>query len=132
MFLFLVYCSGFKADVRDIVACPPYDLETSGAGSGGLGDSSSKLEPTEQKCSPLQTCSASFSDWFHQTSGTCLLERVGISQFETPGCSTASSFSEGDGYHFLDHRNTIDFDVLGGKAGIHFGHVRSQIDSKCK
>lgn len=122
--------SGFKGDVRDIVACPPYDLETSGAGSGGLGDSSSKLEPTEQKCSPLQTCSASFSDWFHQTSGTCRSERVGISQFETPGCSTASSFSEGDGYHFLDHRNTLDFDVLGGKAGIHFGHVRSQIDSK--
>lgn len=122
--------SGFKGDVRDIVAYPPYDLETSGAGSGGLRDSSSKLEPTEQKCSPLQTCSASFSDWFNQTSGTCRSERVGISQFETPGCSTASSFSEGDGYHFLDHRNTIDFDVLGGKAGIQFGHVGSQIDSK--
>ncbi|KAJ4703417.1 Helicase-like transcription factor CHR28 [Melia azedarach] len=113
-----------------VTSFPSYDLETSAAGTGGSGDFSGKLESAEQMCSPLQTCSASFNDWFPQTSVASRPERIGISHFETPGCSTASSFSEGDGYPFLDHRHSTDFDILEGQAGSSFGCMVSQIDPK--
>lgn len=131
--VFLVYFLGFQVDMMDrVTSFPSYDLETSAAGTGGSGDFSGKLESAEQMCSPLQTCSASFNDWFPQTSVASRPERIGISHFETPGCSTASSFSEGDGYPFLDHRHSTDFDILEGQAGSSFGCMVSQIDPKCK
>ncbi|XP_044461541.1 helicase-like transcription factor CHR28 isoform X2 [Mangifera indica] len=111
-------------------AYPSYDLKASDDQKGSSGDYHSKLQHTDQTCSPVQTCSASLNDWFPPTSGTCCGERVKISLFETPACTTASSFSEGDGKQSFYHSDNMGFDVLEGAARIQFGHVGSQIDSK--
>ncbi|XP_044495336.1 helicase-like transcription factor CHR28 isoform X2 [Mangifera indica] len=127
----LQFQSGYQLDfLGPVTSYSSYDLEASDDQKGRSGDYHSNLQHTERTCSLVHTCSASPDDWFSPTSGTCCPERFGISQFETPGCSTGSSFSEGDGNHVFNDRDNMDFYVLDGATRIQFGHMGSQIDSK--
>ncbi|KAK2644149.1 hypothetical protein Ddye_019344 [Dipteronia dyeriana] len=123
--------SGSQVDLMDPgTSHPSYSLEASDAGRGVSGDYNINLEPTELLCFPAQACSASLKDWFPTPSVTYCSEGVGVNPFETPGCSTASSFSEGDGNQVLDNSKNMNFDLMEGKTGIHFGNLGSQIDSE--
>ncbi|KAH7568967.1 hypothetical protein ACOSQ2_012429 [Xanthoceras sorbifolium] len=123
--------SGCQVDLMDrVTSHPSYNLEASDARRGGSGDYNSNLEPMEHMCSPVPTCSASLKDWFPPPSVTYCAERVRVYPFETPGCSTASSFSDGDGNQVLVNSNNMALDVMEGKTGIQFEHWGSQIDSE--
>ncbi|KAK1557308.1 hypothetical protein Q3G72_022192 [Acer saccharum] len=123
--------SGSQVDLMDpATSHPSYNLEASDARRGVSGDYNRNLEPMELMCFPAPACSASLKDWFLPPSVTYCSERVGVNPSETPGCSTASSFSEGDGNQVLDNSNNMNFDLMEGKTGIHFGNLGSQIDSE--
>lgn len=107
-----------------MASCTSYDIWDS-------GHVDSKLETADQICTPMQTCSASLSDWCPPVSGTCCPGAVGVSQFDSPGCSTALNIPKGDGNQISEHGNKMDLNLVEDEAGFQFGHVGNQIDSKC-
>ena len=100
-----------------------YNSGVSDARAGSIDgsfDYQGKLEPSAHNCSPVQTSSASFKEWFLNGQGTSYAERDGMSLLEMPGCSTASSFAEIDGNHVLDRGDNLNFDLVDNRTGIQF------------
>ncbi|WRX27929.1 SNF2 [Theobroma cacao] len=110
-----------------------YSSEASDARAGSVGgsfDFHGKLESSAQNCSPVQTSSASFKEWFPIGQGTSYTEGVGMSLLEMPSCSTASSFAEIDGNHVLDRRDNLNFDLVDNRTGIQFKNTSDEFDYK--
>ncbi|XVF25859.1 hypothetical protein REPUB_Repub13aG0250200 [Reevesia pubescens] len=95
---------------------------------GGSFDYHGKLEPSAHDCSPLQTPSASFKEWFPIGQG--YTERVAMSLLEMPSCSTASSFAEIDGNHVLDRGDNLNFDLVDNKSDVKFKKTTEEFDYK--
>ncbi|MBA0778122.1 hypothetical protein Gotri_006036 [Gossypium trilobum] len=83
------------------------------------------LELSAHDCSPVQTSSASFKEWSAICQGTSYRERV-----EIPSCSTASSFSEIDGNHALDHGDNLRFDLVDDKTSSLFMNTKEEFGYK--
>ncbi|XWS19554.1 hypothetical protein CRYUN_Cryun31cG0025300 [Craigia yunnanensis] len=110
-----------------------YNSEVSDARAGSVDvsvDYHGKLERSAHNCSPVQTSSASFKEWFPNGQGTSFSERVEMSLLEIPSSSTASSFAEIDGNHILDHGDNLNFDLLDNRTGIQFKNAAEEFDCK--
>lgn len=129
---FFVHDLGSQVDlIAPSTSQPPYCFEASDSRRGSSGDHSSSLEAEVHMYSPVQTCSASLTDWFPPALVPYREGRVGVYPGETPGCSTASSFTEGDGQRALDDNNSTDLDLIDCKSGTLLGTSRISMDSEC-
>ncbi|KAK8349517.1 hypothetical protein V6Z12_A06G146600 [Gossypium hirsutum] len=116
-------CSGFT-----FADCLRNNSDDSDARAGSAGGSfyyHGNLELSAHDCSPVQTSSASFKEWSAICQGTSYRERV-----EIPSCSTASSFSEIDGNHVLDHGDNLRFDLVDDKTSSLFMNTREEFGYK--
>ncbi|XP_040971618.1 helicase-like transcription factor CHR28 isoform X2 [Gossypium hirsutum] len=108
--------------------CLRNNSDDSDARAGSAGGSfyyHGNLELSAHDCSPVQTSSASFKEWSAICQGTSYRERV-----EIPSCSTASSFSEIDGNHVLDHGDNLRFDLVDDKTSSLFMNTREEFGYK--
>ncbi|MBA0747970.1 hypothetical protein Gogos_004829 [Gossypium gossypioides] len=116
-------CSGFT-----FADCLRNNSDDSDARAGPTGGSfyyHGNLELSAHNCSPVQTSSASFKEWSAICQGTSYRERV-----EIPSCSTASSFSEIDGNHVLDHGDNLRFDLVDDKTSSLFMNTKEEFGYK--
>ncbi|MBA0568645.1 hypothetical protein Golob_006123 [Gossypium lobatum] len=108
--------------------CLRNNSDDSDARAGSTGGSfyyHGNLELSAHDCSPVQTSSASFKEWSAICQGTSYRERV-----EIPSCSTASSFSEIDGNHVLDHGDNLRFDLVDDKTSSLFMNTKEEFGYK--
>nr|KJB66664.1 hypothetical protein B456_010G151100 [Gossypium raimondii] len=108
--------------------CLRNNSDDSDARAGSTGGSfyyHGNLELSAHDCSPVQTSSASFKEWSAICQGTSYRERV-----EIPSCSTASSFSEIDGNHALDHGDNLRFDLVDDKTSSLFMNTKEEFGYK--
>ncbi|MFQ6643477.1 hypothetical protein Gotur_017565 [Gossypium turneri] len=108
--------------------CLRNNSDDSDARAGSTGGSfyyHGNLELSAHDCSPVQTSSASFKEWSAICQGTSYRERV-----EIPSYSTASSFSEIDGNHALDHGDTLRFDLVDDKTSSLFMNTKEEFGYK--
>ncbi|MBA0662415.1 hypothetical protein Goklo_006544 [Gossypium klotzschianum] len=116
-------CSGFT-----FADCLRNNSDDSDARAGSTGGSfyyHGNLELSAHDCSPVQTSSASFKEWSAICQGTSYRQRV-----EIPSCSTASSFSEIDGNHALDHGDNLRFDLVDDKTSSLFMNTKEEFGYK--
>ncbi|XP_040951788.1 helicase-like transcription factor CHR28 isoform X2 [Gossypium hirsutum] len=108
--------------------CLRNNSDDSDARAGSTGGSfyyHGNLELSAHDCSPVQTSSASFKEWSAICQGTSYRERV-----EIPSCSTASSFSEIDGNHALDHGDNLRFELVDDKTSSLFMNTKEEFGYK--
>lgn len=123
-------CSGFESPCSGFTFadCLRNNSDDSDARAGSTGGSfyyHGNLEPSAHDCSPVQTSSASFNEWSAICQGTSYRERV-----EIPSCSTASSFSEIDGNHVVDHGDNLSFDLVDDKTRALFMNTKEEFGYK--
>ncbi|KAH1056125.1 hypothetical protein J1N35_034190 [Gossypium stocksii] len=116
-------CSGFT--FADCLRNNSDDSDARAGSTGGSFYSHGNLELSAHDCSPVQTSSASFKEWSAICQGTSFRERV-----EIPSCSTASSFSEIDGNHVLDHGDNLRFDLVDDKTSSLFMNTKEEFGYK--
>lgn len=99
-------------------------------GSSGSFICDENLDQQVQIPSPAHTLSASFKDWFSIGQEVGCMEKVGVSHFEMPSCSTASSFEE-DVTCSSDHGNNVVLNLMENDAGINFRRFEEGFHSRC-
>ncbi|GMI72799.1 hypothetical protein HRI_000949200 [Hibiscus trionum] len=105
------------------------DSPPSGFTFGGSFDYHGNLEPSACDRSLVQTSSASLKEWT-ASQGTSYTERAEMSMLEMPSCSTASSFTEIDGNHVLDHGDNLTFDLVDERTGLRSMNTKEEFGYK--